>query len=362
MENFKAISFPDISNATLPMAYPSGQNKLPESGMVLAADVGGTKTELALFQIEKGKLISIKDQRYPTTDHDSFVKAIRNFHGDELSTINCACLGVAGTVDGDKVRGVNFAWEIDTKKLEKDLNIKSINLINDLEANAYGLSTLKDADFEILTDGQKAEGNAAIISPGTGLGEAVLYWDGSHYHPYATEGGHCNFSPNTTLDMEFWKYLKTKFDHVSWERVVSGQGIHNIYQFLRNYRSEKEPDWLTEKFKNEDLAKVISTAALENKDSTCVETLQLFVRYLSVEAAQLALKTKATGGIYIGGGIAPKILNLIDKKEFYKNFINVGRMEHLLKNIPVKIVLNDKTALIGAAYYAAMAIVETVQK
>lgn len=356
MENFNSISLPDISEARLPMAYPSKKNKLPKSGVVLAADVGGTKTDFALFQIQNGKLVSLKSQRFPTSNHESFVKAIRTFHNDKSFIINCACLGVAGPVDGDKVRGVNFAWEIDAKKLEGDLNIKQVLLINDLEANAYGLSALEEKDFQILTKGDDDPGNVAIISPGTGLGEAGLYWDGSHFHPYATEGGHCNFSPTDELGMELWKYLKTKFDHVSWERVVSGQGILNIYDFLRQYRKEKEPQWLKEQLKIDPSAKVISAAALENKDSVCVETLQLFLKYLAIESAQLALKAKATGGIYIGGGIAPKILKLIDKKEFYKNFINAGRMEHLLKTIPVKIVLNDKTALMGAAYYAAMGI------
>ena len=357
MKNFQEISLPDISEASLPMAYPSERKRLPHSGHVLAADVGGTKTELALFQIKKGKLIPIKNQRYPTTDHRSFVEAIHHFHDDKSYLIDCACLGVAGTVEGDKVRGVNFAWEIDAKKLESDLNIKSVFLINDLEANAYGLSALEDSDFEIITEGEKSEGNAAVISPGTGLGEAGMYWDGS-YHPYATEGGHCNFSPTDEQDVELWKFLNKKFDHVSWERLISGQGILNIYEFLRQYNGEKEPDWLTEKLKIDNSAKVISAAAIEKKDPVSVETLQLFLKYLAIESSQLALKAKATGGIYIGGGIVPKILSLIDKKEFYKNFINAGRMEHLLKTIPIKIVLNDKTALMGAAYYAAMGILD----
>ena len=354
MEKSIKISLPDVSAATLPMAYPSRKNSLPESGIFLAGDLGGTKTDLALFQIQDGKLVSIKNQRFATTDHESFIEAIQTFHGDKISTINSACLGVAGVVEGDKVKGVNFEWEIDASKLESELNIKRVFLINDLQANAYGLSALKDSDFKTVLNGQSGNGNAAIISPGTGLGEAVMYWDGSHYHPYATEGGHCSFSPSDDLDMEFWKFLRLEFDHISWERVLSGQGIHNIYKFLRKYRAVKEPDWLTEKFKIEDAPKVISSAALERNDIICAETLKLFVKYLAVESAQLALKSKATGGIYIGGGIAPKILDLIDKKEFYKNFINVGRLEHLLKTIPVKIVLNDHTALMGAAYYAAM--------
>ena len=209
MENSKTISLPDISEAKLPMAYTSTKNKLPISGTILAADVGGTKTELALFKIQKGQLISIKNQRYPTSDHDSFVEAIHDFQLDHFSTIDCACLGVAGPVDGDKVRGVNFAWEISAKQLEKDLNIKRVLLINDLEANAYGLSALQEDDYQILTEGGNVRGNAAIISPGTGLGEAGLYWDGAYFHPYATEGGHCNFSPVDEVDIGLWTYLKT---------------------------------------------------------------------------------------------------------------------------------------------------------
>ena len=356
MDTFKSISLPNIPNANLSMTFPSGENKLPKSGIVLAADVGGTKTELALFQIVDGKLVSLKNQRYPTSDHQSFVKAIHEFHDDKSLKINCACLGVAGTVDGDKVSGTNFVWEIDAKKLEKDLNIKSVLLINDLQANAYGLSALEKSDFEILCKGEKDEGNAVVISPGTGLGEAGLFWDGSKYNPYATEGGHCNFAPRTDLDVELFKFLHHKFDHVSWERVISGMGIMNIYEFLRQYRKKKEPEWLTEQLKIDNSAKVISAAALEKKDAVCEETIQLFIKYIAVEASELALKAKATGGIYIGGGIIPKILSLIDKEEFYENFINVGRMKNLLKTIPVKIVLNDKTALMGAAYYAAMGI------
>ncbi|WP_051190446.1 glucokinase [Kaistella palustris] len=356
MKKFKPITLPDISQATVPMAYPSRRNQLPKAGVVLAADVGGTKTDFALFEIKDSNLISIKGQRFPTSDHQSFVDALHQFHTDKSVKIDAACLGVAGPVDGDKVRGVNFAWEIDANKLEKDLDISSIFLINDLQANAYGLSSLQDDDFIIINEGEKNKGNAAIISPGTGLGEAGLYWDGSHYNPYATEGGHCNFSPVDELDLELWSFLMKEFGHVSWERVVSGQGIYNIYRFLRQKSSEKEPAWLSDEFEKEDPAIAISTAALEKKDAVSSDTLKLFLKYLSIEAAQLALKTKATGGIYVGGGIAPKILDLIDKEVFNKNFINVGRMEHLLKEIPVKIVLNDQTALIGAAYYAAMGI------
>jgi len=355
MENLKVLSLSNISNTKLRMAYPSGKKELPHSGIILAADVGGTKTNLALFEIKNGNMISLKEEEYLTIDHDSFVKSIRNFHHN-IETIDSACFGVAGVVKKNKVTGTNFAWEIDAKTLESDLNIKRISLINDLQANAYGLSALNDLDYKVLKIGIKEKGNAAIIAPGTGLGEAGLLWDGLQYRPYATEGGHCTFSPHSHLDTKLWEFLNFKFGHVSWERLISGQGIYNIYQFLREYRNLKEPEWLAEKIKNEDPPVAISIAATLKKDPICIETLQLFLKYLSIESAQLALKTKATGGIYIGGGIVPKILGLIDKEEFYRHFIDFGRMENLLKSIPVKIVLNDKTPLMGAAYYAAMEI------
>lgn len=356
MVHNKTISLPDVSETNLLMGYPSGNTKLPTSGLVLAADVGGTKTDLAVFKIENSRLVLVKTQRYPTTSQVSFVSAIREFIKGEALAIDCACFGVAGVVEDNKVKGVNFAWEIDAKKLEKELNVKSILLINDLEASAYGLSGLKDSDFEMLSEGQINQGHAAIIAPGTGLGEAGLFWDGQRFYPYASEGGHCSFSPRDLLDIELWKFLNTTFSHISWERLVSGQGISNIYRFLRSYRGIQEPEWLTEKLRHQEAPIVISTAAKEKSDPICIETIQFFLKYLSVEAAQLALKSKATGGIYIGGGIVPKIRELIDKPMFYSNFINAGRMENLLKSIPIKIVLNDKTPLIGAAYYAAMGI------
>ena len=356
MENSEPAHSSNISDTKLPIAYPSGKKKLPDTGVVLAADVGGTKTNLALFEIQQGNLVSIKRQHYPTSDHDSFVKAIRSFYSDDSPAIDCACLGVAGNVDENKVQGVNFAWEIDADKLESELNVNRILLINDLEANAYGLSALEEDDFEIIAKGGEGKGNAAIISPGTGLGEAGLFWDALQYHPFATEGGHCNFSPKDALDVELWKFLNAKFGRVSWERMVSGKGIYNIYQFLRQYRGVPEPEWLTRQIQSEDPPIAVSNAAIEKKDPVCVETLQLFMKYLSMESAQLALKTKAKSGIFIGGGIVPKILSLIDKDEFYHHFTDVGRMKGLLETIPVKIVLNERTALIGAAYYAAMSI------
>ncbi|MGS0527123.1 glucokinase [Zobellia nedashkovskayae] len=225
-----------------------------------------------------------------------------------------------------------------------------------MQANAYGLAALEEKDLDHLKYGSKIEGNAVIISPGTGLGEAGLFWDGSAYHPFATEGGHCDFSPRNDFDLEVWKYFQQKYGHVSWERLLSGQGIHDTYQLIRNVSGEKETDAFKAKMAKEGPAAVITSTALEGSDVVCRETLDSFVRFLAIETSQLALKFKATGGIYIGGGIMPKIIKGMNREVFTDNFMQSGRMNSLLQMVPVNVILNDNTALLGAAYYAAMSL------
>jgi len=335
------------------MAFLRNKKTPYSTGVILAGDIGATKTNLALFKIHKGQLTLVKEKTYHTRDYHAFTEMVRSFHRDKLPVINGICLGVAGPVTRGKVKGTNFPWEIDSEEISRELRVQSVTLINDMEANAYGMAALGKADFEILKEGSNIPGNAVIISPGTGLGEAGLFWDGSHYHPYATEGGHCDFSPRNELDWELWKYLHQKFGHVSWERVVSGPGIYSIYDFLRGFRGNAEPKWLQDKIQQGDAAAVITAVAHEKSDPICVETLDLFVRYLAIESAQFALKTKATGGIYIGGGIVPKIIGMINREIFTENFVAAGRMNPLLQQMPVQVVLNDKTPLLGAAYYGA---------
>jgi glucokinase len=225
-----------------------------------------------------------------------------------------------------------------------------------MEANAYGLAALQDKDFETLMYGSKIRGNAALISPGTGLGEAGMFWDGSHYHPFACEGGHCDFSPRNELDIKVLQYFRKKYEHVSWERLLSGPGILDLYLFLRQISGKKEPEWLRNEMSKGNPSATITGTAMEGKDSVCVETLDTFIRFLAIEAAQLALKYKATGGIYIGGGILPKIITGINREIFYNNFVQSGRLNALLEMVPVKVILNEKTALLGAAYYGAMSL------
>jgi glucokinase len=355
MKKTESLALPVIHEGQIPMAFLN-THKSHKKGVVLAADVGGTKTYLALFQIKDGDLILLKEKSYPTKAHKSFVEIVQKFHSTKLPAIDVICLGVAGPITKERVHGTNFPWEIDSNTIRRELHVRSVSLINDMEANAYGLAALHEKDFETLKYGPDIPGNVALISPGTGLGEAGLFWDGSHYHPFATEGGHCDFSPRKDSDVEIWQYLQQKYGHVSWERLISGPGIYDMYLLLRRVSGEKEPQWLKEKMAKVDPSAVITETALEGKDGVCVETLELFIRFLAIESAQLALKFKATGGIYIGGGILPKIIKGMNREIFFSNFVQSGRMNSLLQMIPVKVILNERTALLGAAYYGAMAL------
>ncbi len=349
----KGYSTAIIHKDQLPLALLKNK-KLNDKAIIMAADVGGTKTNLALFRIKNGALLLVQEKSYRTKMYQSFMEMVHDFHAGNAPSINGTCLGVAGHVTQGRVQGTNFPWKIDREEIHRELKIPSVSLINDMEANAYGLAALYEKDYDTLKNGSNIAGNAALISPGTGLGEAGLFWDGSHYHPFATEGGHCDFSPRNDLDVEIWRILQEKYGHVSWERLISGPGILDIYVILRSLGSKKEPEWLTEKLEKEDPSVVITEAALDGKDSVCKETLELFIRYLATETAQLALKFKTTGGIYIGGGIMPNIIKGMNREIFHSNFVQSGRMNPLLEMVPIKVILNEKTALYGAAYYATM--------
>lgn len=351
----KGYSLAIIHKDQIPLALL--KNKKPnDKAIIMAADVGGTKTNLALFQIKNGALALLKEKSYRTKMYKSFIEMVHDFHDGDLPSIDGTCLGVAGPVNQGRVQGTNFPWEIDREEIHRELQIPSVSLINDMEANGFGLAALYQKDFDTLKYGSDIPGNMALISPGTGLGEAGLFWDGSHYHPFATEGGHCDFSPRNDLDVEIWHCLQQKYGHLSWERLISGPGILDIYVILRSLSGKKESEWLKEKLEKEDPSVVITETALDGKDAVCKETLELFIRFLAIETAQLALKYKATGGIYIGGGIMPNIIKGMNREIFHSNFVQSGRMNPLLEMVPVKVILNEKTALLGAAYYAAMSL------
>jgi glucokinase len=322
--------------------------------MILAGDIGGTNARLALFDPSGGKLREVAGQSFPSRKYKTLEEIVAKFVAAHPERVEHACFGIAGPVRNGRSETPNLAWIVDASLLAKAANIASARLINDLEANAYGIAALEKSDFVVLNAGVPAAGNAAVIAAGTGLGEAGLFWDGKHHLAFATEGGHCDFSPRDDLEAELLVYLRKRFGHASWERVVAGPGIHNIYSFLLESGRGEEPPWLAEELKHADPPAVISGAAMENKSELCVKTLDMFVSFYGAEAGNLALKTMAIGGMFIGGGIAPRIISKLQNPAFMRSFTAKGRMTELLQAIPVRVILNDRTALLGAARCAAL--------
>ncbi len=335
---------------------------LPQKGQrdfqgraILAADIGGTKTSLGLFDVQGDMLTLVRESTVPSKAHATFEEIVAKFLEGSPDVPFTLSIGVAGPVLDNHVKLTNLSWELTGDRLERMLGIDRVTLINDLEATAYGLVGLGSEDIATVFDpGRRISGNMAILAPGTGLGEAGLFWDGEAYRPFATEGGHSDFASRTAFDLELQAHLKGITDIVSWEHVVSGPGIHRIYRFLRDVKGHKEPAWLTENFKNSsDPAAVISHAAIRELDATCIKTMELFVGYMAREATSLALKHKATGGIMLGGGIPPRIYPLLRKELFRQQFIQNTNMAELLAEIGIHVILNSKAALIGAAYFGA---------
>lgn len=323
---------------------------------LLAGDLGGTKTNLALFSAVDGELDMIREQRYASRDYANFSEIIQHFISESRDTPpQRICIGVAGPVVKGKVELTNLSRELSEDEIRQSTGISAVALINDLEATAYGLATLSPQQLTTLHRGSSEHaGNIAIIAPGTGLGMAGLYWDGTHHHPFPTEGGHTDFAPRTDLDILLLRYLQEKYEVVSWERVISGPGLYDIYQFLRDIKGMDEPAELRAVMNAGDPSAEISKAAIEGKIPVCVKTMELFVRYLARESCNLVLKMKATGGLFLGGGIPPKIAALLETGDFYHHYMQGDRMAELLASVPIHIVNNDKSALWGAAFYAGL--------
>lgn len=336
----------------IPLAF--GKTTLAANEViVLAGDIGGTKTNLALYAFTDKKFRVLEQAHYSSADFGSVTDLLQHFlqQGQSSAVIS---LGVAGPVVDGKAKITNLSWQIDSREIQTTTGVPQVVLINDLEALAYGLVAItNDNVYELRIAKKQVPGNMAVIAPGTGLGEAGLYWDGKCYHPFATEGGHSDFAPRTDMDVELYRYLQQQFGHVSWERLISGPGIVNIYRFLRDVKKMEVPAELSAAMQKEEDAATISKHAASGTCVICTETMQLFFSYLAVECTNLALKFKATGGVYIGGGIIPKTMDLLKTDAFNNTFLDAGRMRHLLENVPVHVLLDDKMALTGAAYYGA---------
>jgi glucokinase len=322
--------------------------------MILAGDIGGTKTNLALFSIQGSNLTAVSKRSFSSKDYPDLKSLVREFISNNTAPVTRACFGVACPVVEGKCETPNLPWILDVGEISRSLGLESVKLINDLEATAYGLLTLNADQFVLLNEGSPPpEGNTCLIAAGTGLGEAIIYWDGNRYQPLASEGGHADFAPTNPREIELLRYLGARFGHVSYERVVSGPGLVNIYDFLKDSGYFVEPSWLRERFAERDLAAVIAEAALAGEVEICVKALDLFASIYGAEAGNLALKAKAVRGVYVGGGIAPKILKKLEDGSFMRAFTDKGRFSDFLSNIPVQVVLNEEAALLGAAHYTA---------
>ena len=320
---------------------------------ILAGDIGGTKTHLALFEVIDGNFTIVAQHHYASQTFSTFMDILVDFEqyfSDIM--IDGACLGIAGPVIDGSCRTTNLPWELHTSQLQDYLKTPKIRLLNDLEATAYGMLYLTDNELVDLNPMAKIfNGNRAVIAAGTGLGEAMLFWDGINYHPVGCEGGHTDFASSTPQQDSLLAWMRHRYGgHVSYERILSGPGIAAVYDFL--HESGFAAPSIQTIPEGEDRSAWISKCALEHQDPLSMEALRLFVEIYGAQAGNLALTTMSLGGVYIGGGIAPKILPLLKNEIFMNAFANKGRFEGMLRDMPVKISLNPQTALMGAAHFA----------
>lgn len=353
--------------------------------MILAGDIGGTKTHLALYEWTTERVEPVHADSFHSADYKALEDIVEEFLStppprppteddpveeadDETEAeamekvalppepikLTAACFGVAGPVIDNRCRTTNLPWIIDGGALAQRFDIPQVQLLNDLEATAHGLLLLRPDEVVVLNAGAppKKKQALALIAAGTGLGECMLYWDGTRYRPMPSEGGHTDFAPNSDSEIELLRHLRGSYLHVSYERIVSGPGLHAVYEYLRDTK-KNEPTWLAEKIKVGDPAAEIAQAGLNGQTEIAKQALDLFASIYGAEAGNLALKALALDGVYVGGGIAPKLLKKLQDGSFMRGFTNKGRYKRLMSQIPVKVVTNDKTALLGAASVAA---------
>jgi glucokinase len=323
---------------------------------VLAGDIGGTKTNLGLFLQGKKHPVSEVIETFSSRNAPDLEHIIRQFLEMHPVTVTHACFGIAGPVINCKSKTTNLPWSISEDRIKKQFKFHHVKLVNDLTATVMAIPLLKKDEFYPLNQAASIKNqNLALIAPGTGLGKAMLIYRNGQFFPVPLEGGHADFAPNNEAEMKLWHYLHGHYGHVSIERVLSGSGLVNIYNWLKESNRFNEPGWLSQQRKEIEPARAIAEAALASKDHGCVEALNMFVSIFGAVAGNLALTGMTTGGVYLGGGIPPKILSKLKEDIFINAFTNKGRFKGFLEKIPVKVILNDKAALIGAAYCAMVA-------
>ncbi len=322
---------------------------------LLVGDIGGTKTAFGVAHTDGGRVEISESRRYPSAAFATFEQIVQRYIAD--SGINCrfAALAVAGPVHDRRCEATNLPWILDADTIEQTFGFSGVELVNDLEAVAWGAPMLEPHDLAEIHPGDAASrGNACVIAAGTGLGQAGLFWDGSAHHAFATEGGHTGFAPADDLEFALLSHLKARFGRVSWERVVSGPGIANLYEFFLTHHAARPPTWMRQVIdEGGDTAAAVAQAAADNRCPLCVETMDLFVRLYGREAGNLALKHMALGGVYLGGGIALKNLAYLRKGGFLEGFFDKGRMGSLMRRMAVRVILQPHTPLLGAARFMA---------
>jgi glucokinase len=324
------------------------------SVIVLAGDTGGTNTRLGLFAVESGSLQALATASFANASYSGLEEVVSEFLRGRVEQADAATFAVAGPVTGDRVRLTNLGWTVDAGTLCRASGVTQLSLVNDLEAMAWAAIRLDDDRLHVLQPGAPdARGNGAVIAAGTGLGQAGVYFDGAVMRPFACEGGHASFSPTDESGDMLLAYLRTRFESVSWERVLSGSGLADIYRVLLDREGRELPAWFVEADRAGDPVPAVTAAGLESRCDICRSALELFARLYGAEAANLALKMMATGGVWVGGGIAPKILSVLDDGHFMTGFLEKGRMRPLLERIPVRVILDEHAALEGAAHHAA---------
>ena len=323
--------------------------------MILAGDIGGTNARLAYFRPQNGHLHLVSERVFPSREHSELGEIVSEFLDESGTRPEVACFGIAGPVLNGRVETSNLPWVIEQSRLAKQIHLPGTLLINDLEASAWGIGALAASDLVPLNKvSGPAVGNQAVIAPGTGLGEAGLFWDGTRHHVFACEGGHTDFGPQDDLQIELVRFLKARFGHVSYERILSGPGLVNVYEFLRESGCGKESPELAAALKKGEPAAAISRAALDGTNSLAEKALDVWISVYGAEAANLALKAMATGGLFLAGGISPKVLAKLTGPLFMQSFVAKGRLRPLLESIPVQVVTNEKAGLLGAARCASV--------
>lgn len=342
------------SKTTFPL-YLSGIESITNDNIrILAGDLRAEQSVLAVYISQKGSLELLVEQSYPTADFQSAEEMIEQFCQDTQQSFDRISLGVPGPIILGKCETTHLPWAVDSEAIKSRLKVNKIFLINDLEATAYSLHNLQGAEVVALHKSEKViKGNMALLAPGNGLGEAGLFWDGTCLRPFATEGGHTEFSPRNSFEVDFYQYLNKIYGIVSWESILSKKGLYNIYRFLRDIGRHEETPTLSKRIHNEDFVSLLKEIGTTGDSRLITLTLEWFAEFLAREATHLSLKLKATGGLVITGEVAEQLRTFIDGEKFYKDFIHSDKMTNVLKDIPIYFVFNVKSTLLGSAYYGA---------